>query len=261
MLGLDSEVLNALLAHRCSGRVADLILPDVWPVKPPPNRTTIWRWLRGEKFPRNADELFGLAGALDVDPVALLRLSSEMTFSRLCSVIAESIWAHQLTAALRRYWFLRTLFAPSRDWPPPGFAQKYFHRQWTKREHHHQASGRADYYHGFLLRAREPVLHQVWHFAWRDHLKGIWRPYGFVRRAGPRIQLLNFAGLEAIATFSQSDQQSFLVETWFGRGDADFCIASLHGFSMSSSKPGLSVPMVRFTVDHRGKRLRQEAPR
>jgi hypothetical protein len=244
LLRLDLGVLERLIQERFGGETGALM--KGWPVAPSPGRTTIWRWLNGKKFPRNVDELFGLAGALDVDPLGLLGLSGQITWSELCQATREYHWNFRLAPRVARFWFLQNLIGPNSDWPSSTIAQRYFKRTWERRTHLHRASEKRNHYGRFLLELEEAVPDQVWHFAWRSHADKPWRPYGFIRREGPNVHLCAFEGLEAIAKLAGNT--AFLVETWFGKGDAEFCIASLHKFGSTVGPPSSSAeqPTVRF---------------
>jgi hypothetical protein len=253
LLRLDLELLSGLIRERFEGKPN--AVRDAWPLRTPsgqraaPDRVTIWRWLKAKKFPRNVDELFGLAGALEVDPLALLALAEPTTWPELCKATREYHWDFRLAPKVRRFWFLYGLIRSNPDWPCSKMAQRYFQRTWQKKGHFHRASEKHNYYGRFLFQLDEDSPHQVWHFAWRSHTHKPWRPYGFVRLEQSNVHLCSFEGFEGSA--SLGPETSFIVETWFGRGDAEFCIASLHPVKCTFEEQSTeTTPVVRFTWLH-----------
>jgi hypothetical protein len=197
-------------------------------------------------FPRSRDELFGLAGALDVDPLALLSLSSNLSWPELCDAVISYNWDPELAPAVQRYWFLRDLILPDREWPSAHVADDYFGRHWNRFEREHRATVRRNYYAAFVIEPDPGAKFQVWHFAWRKNRAALWISYGFVRLEDDLIRICGFDGSEATAAISASER--FSVETWFGRDAAEFCVASLHGLTCSPEGDAEfgGVPVVRF---------------
>lgn len=248
LLQLDLGLLKGLIQQHFHDETNALI--ENWPVSPAPGRTTLWRWLKGLKFPRNVDELFGLAGVLDVDPLALLSLSEDTSWFDLCAATREYHWSFKLAPRVARFWFLQSLIGPNLDWPSSEMGQKYFKRAWEKHQHRHVASVKSKYYGQFVVEPDSEAPLQVWHFAWRGGQKKPWRPYGFIRREQSGVHLCSFDGLEATASLDGTTP--FMVETWFGKDDAEFCIASLHRVKCRWAEPAASrkIPTVRFGKDH-----------
>jgi hypothetical protein len=249
LLRLDLDLVAHLIKERFEDKPT--ALRDAWPLKTPsgksaaPDRVTIWRWLTGKKFPRNVDELFGLAGALDVDPMALLAMAAQTTWPELCRATREYHWDFRLAPRIARFWFLYELIRMGLDWPSSGMAQKYFRRTWQKMQHLHRASVKRNYYGRFLVELDESLRCQVWHFAWRSHAHKPWRPYGFVRLEQANVHLCSFEGFEGTASLGR--KTSFMVETWFGKGDAEFCVASLHKVQCTlDGHSTKATPLVRF---------------
>ena len=204
------------------------------------------RWLNGVTFPRSRDELFGLAAALDADPLALLAMPANMTWVHLCDAVRSYNWTPRLAPAVQRFWFLRELIEPAAEWPSADVALEILQtRGGNKAVYCHRVSHRHNYYASFTITCGKDAPNQVWHFAWRAHSGLPWRPYGFVRLEQAGIHLYGFDGREAAASLEGG--ASFTVETWFGRDDADFCLASLHENECSLSdrgSPGMTT--VRF---------------
>lgn len=249
LLRLNLELVRTLVA----GRSLTQSLAQ-WPaVKrpngdriPPPDKATISRWLNGVTFPRSRDELFGLAGALGVDPLAILSLTEDTSWGELCDAVRSYNLGPQLAPAVKRYWFLRDLILPSREWPSPEIARKYFGRDWRRYEREHRTAVRRNYYSAFVLDVSPAAPLQVWHFAWRKETAMSWRPYGFVRLEDSAIRICCFDGSEA--SVARGAGGRFAVETWFGRCDADFRVASLDSVTCTEgvdAKAG-AAPVVRF---------------
>lgn len=245
LIRLNLELVRRLI----SGRSITQLLAR-WPVAtdpsrgriPPPDKATISRWVNGVTFPRSRDELFGLAGALDVDPLALLSL----LWPELCAAVLAYFWDPRLAPAVQRYSFLGDLILPDPEWPSAHVADKYFGRRWNRFERKHIAAVRRNYYAAFVIEPDPEAKFQVWHFAWRKNQAAPWISYGFVRLEDDLIRICGFDGREATAARSASER--FSVETWFGHDAAEFCVASLHGFTClpeGDAKFG-GVPVVRF---------------
>ena len=237
MLAFDCEAMRARITGRFGGNLA--AVARAWPRGlVPPNRSTILRWVRGETLPRGRDDLLGLAGALDLDPFALWRINAT-TFTTLC----ERMFAASLTGSWPRLLpalsFLDGFVRSSRDWPAAPFARRYFGRDWVAADHRHASPDGQDYFKAFALEPGAPPdagVDQVWHFAWRPAPPDAWRPYGFVRRTESELRLYAFSGNTATAAIAEgAPYPRCCVETWIGRGPAEFRIASLHQFSMKSS--------------------------
>jgi hypothetical protein len=194
------------------------------------DRSTVHRWLEG-RLPRDQQGLLALAVALDIDPFALWDVSLD-EFSGFIGKVARAVAIQGLSRFEPTLSFVRDFLVPEANWPPPAVAG-YYRRQWVRYEFAHRPSRRLrNHYAAVVLAAESPGAFadpQVWHFAYRDvggRGQDFWHQYGLVIRLSSGVILYNFAGL----TDSARARPETVVETWFGEGAADFCVASLHPF-------------------------------
>lgn len=213
------------------------------------NRSTVHRWLKTEKpkRPRTEEECLRLAAALDIDPVLLLDFDVD-SFPSVCSDVAEALGAGKWEGPLHVIRFVGRFVVPATSWPPKDIASRYPIKSWQLFEFAHDPRVQRDYYAPIVIHGRSS-RYQVWHFAYRD--KGLlsaspWRHYGFVWWHEDRLELYTFHGF-AMAATTPADDDSIVVETWFGRGAAEFRVASLHTFEADRvPKRFNDVPRVRF---------------
>lgn len=212
------------------------------------DRTTLWRWLKGGKLPERPDQLLELAVALKLDVFALFDLEPA-TFPTLCWRIAAIVRTGGWAKFLPSLSCIESLVVPAITWPPTELAQRYGQRWHTASFTHHPEKD-CNYYASLRIEPAETFSSgQVWHFAYRD-LNGLprpWLPFGFVGLFANQVELYSFNGRCARAERRQ-DQASVVVETYFGSGAAEFCIASLHPFKVTVERtvPSL-LPTVRFS--------------
>lgn len=246
-VGPDLGLLARVVQDRFDGTAA--AVARRWPKKPVPHRSTISRWLRGATLPQTERAFLSFAGALDLDPFALWDLSGGQ-FPRVCARIWKLLHMRKWPAFDSNLSFLTNFVACVPDWPPSRISLEYFSRDWSTVSFSHQASVRNGYYAALVIRplgSRWRSGVQVWHFAWRPPQQdALWQPYGFVRLSGADLRLFHFNSYHQSAQVADPVGR-FCVETWFGAGDAEFRVASLHEFEIRvvESRPeGLAV--VRF---------------
>jgi hypothetical protein len=198
------------------------------------NRTTVFRWRKGEHLPVNAEAALTFAAELDLDPVALWDFDGPEE--------RMAFWHEVIEAGRTEGWeplALRSCAAfasPSDRWPPSGIAARYLDdrnepgkRRWTTYNAHHTARAVVNVYRRFRIRS----LHKgpaVLHFAWRhDRPNSPWNPYGFVLRELQRVTRYDAGGRELVVGKRCTE---FCVETKYGEGAARFRIACLHPFEV-----------------------------
>ena len=202
----------------------------------PPHRTTLWRWLKG-RVPVPPDQVLPLAGALDLDPFVLFETTPD-SYATLCLALMQKIAVRNVGPLGSELEWAHDLIVPSRDWPPRKIATRYFsnNREWMTQDFCHTAREGRNYFQRVSITAehREFAEPQVWHFGFRvpGAKRPVWTPYGFIERERDCIRLYQFRGHTAELE-TPPNTKSFVVETWFGIGPAEFRVASLHRFKLA----------------------------
>lgn len=247
MITFRKELLRRLLRDKFRGTITPLL--QRWPVaSDTPHRITIWRWLNKDSVRISPERVLGLAGVFDIDPTALFSASPQ-EHAELCRRLAASIGRKEAAGFSSELQWLAEFVVPNENWPPAHLATTYFRRPWEVKSFRHSARDRVNYFQHLLITAspREHGEPQVWHFAFRspNSIYPTWTPYGFVERSPEHAALFHFRGHSSTVALSRSGK-SFIVQTWFGPGAADFRVASLHGFELSLRDAPHGLPCVRF---------------
>ncbi len=239
IIGIDGHLTEQLIKSRWSGGVDGLV--DAWMAssdnkvrkRPPPNRSTIYRWLQNGALPKSGDDFLVLCALLDVDPLGLLVASdgdSQKAIEHLLVSVQLEQWRHH---SLR---FMEKMFGRQTVWPPPEFAKNHFRREWNIKEFSHDPASKANYYATIELQCNEDVIGrrpQTVHFAYfiPGFFRNRWLQFGIVIRHGVETRLVHINGhsdrCEGVSLGGPS-----LVQTWFGPGPAVFRAASLHPFDI-----------------------------
>jgi hypothetical protein len=234
MIALRHSWLYELTTKKFNGSQA---LIQAWPrAFVSPHRTTLWRWLKG-RVPIPSDQVLPLSGALDLDPFVLFETTPE-SYATLCLALMQKIAVRYVGPLGSELEWAHDLIVPSRNWPPSGIATRYFNnnREWRTQDFFHTARDARNYFQRLTVTAehREFSEPQVWHFAFRvpGAKRPVWTPYGFIQREGDRARLYQFRGQTAELQ-TPLGSTSFVVETWFGIGPAEFRVASLHPFELA----------------------------
>jgi transcriptional regulator with XRE-family HTH domain len=220
-----------------------------WPMSSrAPDRTTLWRWLKGESniAPQRVLEL---AGAFDIDPLSLFQTTPK-AYAVMCRALAKSIGSRNATPLGHDLQWLREFIAPNEEWPSQYLAAKFYDRTWKLQEFSHSARDRHNYFQKVSIKSPPRTFGepQVWHFAFRGQSSTfpLWTPYGFIERRSDEIALYHYRGATATADIHRNADK-FTVETWFGTGAAEFRVASLHAFELALTKTADSkLPCIRF---------------
>jgi hypothetical protein len=259
---LNSVVIRSLIEQRFGGSISRLA--EALSLDPPPNRSTVARWLSsdGRLFPRDQDRILALAGALDVDPLALWTFDEENYPTLWPKIIRASQTGHW-SGLLKPLAFLQSFMESEDEWPAQSLARRYFDRSWYHQEVQHDPLIQANYYQNLIIqpRALDSALPAVWHVAWRHPLpRARWQPAGFVRRDPAQVTLFNGWAITDSAA-AAPDDPNLCVETWFGRCPATFRVASLHPFVLTTANtPAPGVPQVRFAMPAEPAPRQQTAP-
>lgn len=208
---------------------------EKWPgMEECPHRSTLLRWFRGVTLPQSKNEVLSLAGALDLDPWALWAITPEL-FEIACERVLSVLRGGQWHAWKPAYRFAQDFVRSALHWPPEPIAKKFFGRPWHKVFRSYAAEEHRDRFQTFAINGdrQHKDVNQIWHFAWRPAKDARWRPYGFVHLTTMQLRLYSFSGWVMSKDISGHLPASIGVETWLGRGAADFCIASLHPFTLT----------------------------
>jgi len=208
------------------------------------DRNTIYRWLNNG-IPSRVDDLFGICGALDIDPVTLLPWDQDFIERQF----AKERLRIQINPSRRTDLApFDAIFLPGVHWPTNEVANCFYGRSWTVEVREHTPSVVSGVYAAFELSVNaDQATPLAFHFAWRrtDARDQMWRPYGSVVRYSDRTLLVSESGdLQSVSVKNAGD--STVVETFFGAGPAMFKIASIHSFSLSVQVPSQAPQAVRF---------------
>lgn len=209
------------------------------------DRTTLWRWMQKGLLPNDPTQLLRLAHALDLDPVLLFDLEKDL-FPQLCGRIISLVRQRSWSSFLPSISFVENLVLPSAKWPPAQLSPDY-PCQWHTSTFVHRPEEGAHYYAALVISPCSLALPraQAWHFAYRN-LPGErpFIPWGLVCAVEDRLELYNYDGT---IKYSILSNERFVVETWFGGGAAEFCVASLHPFSLTVERQvPEGLPSLRF---------------
>lgn len=247
-VGLNGELLGELIKAR--GGVSAFL--GQWNsvssvVDDHPDNSTVYRWIKGERVPKNGDLFLRLAGLLDVDPFALVDVPTGDVLAAADEVLRMVQNSFAPPPWLQ---FVHGFFGRQITWPPEDLASVYFGRSWHVEEFSHDPRFRANYYATVLLRhvAEPNGRPRIFHFAYKHpslfHAR--WLQYGLVRVHGTSGILHHISGYMDQLELS-APNEPISVETWFGPGPALFRIASLHPFSheLTVGEDG-TTPALRF---------------
>lgn len=208
------------------------------------DRNTIYRWLK-VGIPSRVDDLYGICGALDVDPVSLLPLTPEFIARRF---VKERLRIQINPTRPSDLSPLAAIFMPGVNWPNDELSNCFYGRKWSIEFCEHDPAKMSSIYAAFnLIAESEFGWPRVFHFAWRrtNSLDQMWRPYGTVVRHSDQIRLISESGNFQQVPVGES-RVATVVETFFGAGPAMFKVASLHRFSLSVDVPSRAPQAVRF---------------
>lgn len=218
------------------------------------NRATIYRWLAAG-LPDKADDIFGFAATLGVDPLVLFDIEGA-AFQRLLSVE----WVFYLTNMQKRgrmssIW---PLVRPSKHWPSMMISLDYYGCNWTCYEFRHPGGNVTNVYANIRLTETSGEdhrsAHRIYYFAYRrDGARDeLWRPYGIVRKRGDAAICIGHNGdmLQdtnlAPRQLKIEDGDPIDVETFFGPEPCEFKVACLHPFEIELEVPSKARNALRF---------------
>lgn len=206
--------------------------------------SNVHKWLKNN-FPKQEEAVFGLAAALDIDPLALAEISPQHLNHQLNltrRLFQDGFFDGSL---LPPFW---SLYRAVDGWPNDQLATGFYDRRWHAVDFIHEPPANIGVYAATLLSPeggiRSPL---VFHFAFRrlNVPDQRWRPYGAVLAYNDCVKLVSGSG-----DYQERSRTSDFVpvETQFGAGPAEFKIASLHPFTFELEVPSQQSNAVRFVA-------------
>ena len=230
MLRLDGECIRGIIDAKYGGSISRLAAALA--IEPPPDRSTVTRWLSsdGSHFPRDEERILALAGALDIDPTALWTFDAE-TFPVLWPKIMRAARTGKWSELLTPLSFLRHFAEPADEWPSEPIAQRFFQRGWVVHEFSHDPQKSANFYQNDVLRTHTPRESSPSFGTLPTATvayKREWKPFGFVR-AKPVTSHSSTTGVSPTKLAASPTKG---VQTWFSPGAPPSAVASLQ-FSLT----------------------------
>lgn len=249
---IKEDLVRALIRHRC-GSVDDLVVEWEHRVATRTqrqgssrDRATIYRWL-ANGLPSHADDIFGFAALLDVDPIALLAIDEKYIHEHFGR---ERRWFRLNRPKKTEVRALWSLYVADDGWPNQPLAETFYRRPWSIADFAHDPSRIANVYAAIILDPcgeRGLETPRTFHFAYRrvGVSDRMWRPFGTVIAYEQEVVLITESG--GFQT-SQRHGEPVVVESYFGPGPAEFRISSLHEFRHNLEVPSTGRPCVRFSA-------------
>ena len=251
-LPIRSDLIQALITERF-GSVDALVVE--WEERVRSNvqkkgkarqRNTIYRWLK-TGLPTQKNDIFGFAGVLDVDPIAILAIDEAFIDKYYPTERPRVSLDSQSLSSLAPFW---PVYVPGPGWPLAEIARDFYDRSWCTHEFVHDHSLVTNEYVALHLAVHHhtsPETPRAYHFAYRRrHARdGMWRPYGTVIAYADETLLISESGDFQRIT-REPTTELVPVETYFGAGEAEFKVASLHEFGLEITAPSRESGCVRF---------------
>lgn len=250
-LDLDYMKVAALIEEKVGGMVG---LMDVWAERYAhvPDRSTFYSWISDGSYSGNLQNYLRLCSCLDVDPLALVsvELLSRKSFGDILLMQALNFRPDRRSRRDGSGRGIKVsdvmgMFGPLPEWPSPKNVLEFFGRDWSRKffKNEGQKSSRYETIH--LSFENSPSPHVV-HFAYRVSSAERWRMYGSVESWKGANRLIHFYG-EGKQVRDSTPNQVY-VETRFGEGACEFCLASLHPFSFALLGERVFVNSLRFSA-------------
>jgi hypothetical protein len=120
------------------------------------------------------------------------------------------------------------LFGPLPEWPSQQVVRDVYGRDWNRSFffNHGQQHSR---YETLRVNVEDWAWPRVVHFAYRVSSAERWRMYGSIESWRHSNRLIHFYGENQQAVADENG--SVIVQTRFGEGSCEFCLASLHPFT------------------------------
>lgn len=249
-LKLDSQRITALCEDKVGG-ISKLM--GVWGERYSelPDRATFYSWISKSSFSANLRTYLRLCACLDADPLTLI--SSEM-FDSASLGDAMLMLVMNFTPDRRarrdgtgrgiKVSDIMGLFGPLQEWPSASIITEAYGRNWIRKffKNDGQALSR---YESIRLCATEPNWPTMIHFAYRISSSERWRMYGSVEIWRSHNRLIHLYGTNSAV--AAQEQGIAVVETRFGESTCEFCLASLHEFTVEMLGDRQHSHALRFT--------------
>lgn len=208
------------------------------------DRSTLHRWLKQGIPTTSGDDLFGLAAALDVDPIVLVDLSDAALDEHF---VAERRLFQMGSPVRTPLSPLRAIFFPGPEWPARRIAGDFYGRDWCVHPLASDVTTEVNVYAALVLTTPPDVMPRAYHFAYRRRAARdrMWRPFGTVVVDAGTAVLVSESGDRQERPAGQRAGET-IVETYFGPETSEFRVASLHDFTLAVSVPSDREGAVRF---------------
>lgn len=200
-------------------------LMDRWAERYPelPNRDTFYAWRSNPRFTGSLASYLRLCACLDVDPLSIISedVFSSSSFGDLLLMLAMSGKGGRGIKVQDVF----SIFGPVPVWPASEKTLPAYNRDWS-RIYFENTGGKTSHYETLEISFEKMLGPRVAHFAYRISSAERWRMYGSVGAIDDEHFLIHLYGrnqrLQKVAS------ASIRVQTRFGEGACEFCVASLH---------------------------------
>ena len=231
----------ALLVHKMGGLGA---LMDEWSTRfaDTPHRDTFHDWRTHPSFRGNLKSYLSLCAILDVDPIALIPESyfDGASFGDMMLMLAmNSIGGRGISAQ-----DVFQTFGPLPNWPSAEDIKSYYGKDWNRRFFKNVGQSNSIF---ATVRLTFPSSEKprLVHFAYRVEKAQRWRMYGTVSSWEKSNVLVNLYGPNQME--ESSEVKEIYVQTRFGEGPCEFCLASIHDFEVELLSGVRSNVTLRFS--------------
>ena len=234
-LDMDKSRLTTIIDVKVGGIER---LMDLWAERfiELPDRSTFYAWVSSASFTGNFVSYLRLCACLDVDPVGLLSDSvfESTSFGDLLLMLAVSSRPDRRSRSDGTGRGIKVndvlgLFGPLEYWPASKPIQKAFGRDWHRVYFENTGQPKSRYE---TIAVKADPLPLDWphiiHFAYKISSATRWRMYGSVEAWGEKNRLIHLYGKNQSSEARNIGE--LIVETRFGEGSCEFCLASIHDF-------------------------------
>lgn len=204
-------------------------------------RATVYGWLtngvptRG----RSKQQIFGLCGLLDVDPMAIIDYEKNKFFKNFTNIRMSlySISERAFGRGASNFAPLLDMFMPGPSWPNAATCDLFYSREWCAYEFDNAGHEKSEAYGLIKVRFSGQPDYPIRssHIAYRrlNSNDKMWRYYGLVNIIGQDLELYTEGG--EYQTMACRKDGEIWFRTSFGNRPVEFRLVSLHDFSYSTN--------------------------